>query len=94
MKNEVIDINHSTIKRYVESKRPENLEIRKQLDLAFSYDGQIIELFEIRPMWNNPKEIQNILFAKIRFSNNYGICIGCELAENGNYINHFQIQLI
>jgi len=67
MKNEVIDINHSTIKRYVESKRPENLEIRKQLDLGFSYDGQIIELFEIRPMWNNPKEIQNIPFAKIRF---------------------------
>lgn len=67
MKNTTIDINESTIKKYVESLRPENLEIRAQLDFGYSYDGKIFILYEIRPVWNNPKEIQHIEFAKIRF---------------------------
>ena len=62
-----IDINESTIKKYVESIRPESSEIRAQLDFGYSYDGKITEIYEIRPLWNNPKETQNIPFAKIRF---------------------------
>lgn len=67
MKKEVIDINEYTVKKYVESLRPEDLEVRKQLDFGYSYDGQFIELFEIRPVWNDPDKIQNLPFAKIRF---------------------------
>ncbi len=67
MPNRLVDINQSTIEKYVESKRPDDPEIRKELDLGYSYEGQIIELFEIRPVWNNPKEIQHIPFARIRF---------------------------
>src|SRR5665811_135914 len=67
MTKTTIDINESTIKKYVESKRPDNQEIRAQLDFGYSYDGKIAILYEIRPFWNNPKEIQNIEFAKIRF---------------------------
>lgn len=67
MKNTTIDINEMTIKTFVESLRPEDIEIRKQLDIGYSYDGKVIILFEIRPVWNNPIEIQNIEFAKIRF---------------------------
>ena len=67
MKNTTIDINESTIKKYVESLCPENLEIRAQLDCGYSYDGKVAILYEIRPVWNNPKEIQHIEFAKIRF---------------------------
>lgn len=67
MKNTTIDINESTIKKYVESLRPENPEIRAQLDFGYSYDGKIAVLYEIRPFWNNPKEIQHNEFAKIRF---------------------------
>jgi hypothetical protein len=66
MKNTTIDINESTIKKYVESLRPENLEIRKQVDIGYSYDGKIVILFEIRPEWDNPKKMQQIDFAKIR----------------------------
>ena len=65
MKNTAIDINESTIKKYVESLRPKDKEIRKQLDFGYSYDGKVAILHEIRPFWNNPKEIQNIEFAKI-----------------------------
>ena len=67
MKNTTIDINESTIKNYVESLRPENLEIRSQLDFGYSYDGKFAILYEIRPVWDNPKKTQHIEFAKIRF---------------------------
>ncbi len=67
MTKPAIDINESTIKKYVESKRPDNEEIRKQLDFGYSYDGKIAILYEIRSVWRNPKEIQHIEFAKIRF---------------------------
>jgi hypothetical protein len=66
MKNTTIDINESTIKKYVESLRPENLEVRKQVDIGYSYDGKVVILFEIRPEWDNPKKMQQIDFAKIR----------------------------
>ncbi len=67
MKKTTIDINESTIKKYVESIRPESIEIRAQLDFGYSYDGKTTEIYEIRPLWNNPKEKQNTPFAKIRF---------------------------
>ncbi len=67
MTKTTIDINESTIKKYVESVRSDNPEIRAQLDFGYSYDRKVIILYEIRPVWNNPKEIQHIEFAKIRF---------------------------
>jgi len=67
MEIHTIDINEVTIKKYVNSLRPENFEIRSELDFGYSYDGKIAILYEIRPVWNNTKEIQNIKFAKIRF---------------------------
>lgn len=67
MKNTTIDINESTLKKYVASKRPEDLEIRKQLDFGYSWDGKVALLYEIRPFWDNPKEIQHHEYAKIRF---------------------------
>jgi hypothetical protein len=67
MKNTIIDINESTIKKYVESLRPEDPKIRAQVDIGYSYDGKVVVLFEIRPEWNNPKKIQQIEFAKIRY---------------------------
>ncbi|MBL4939457.1 MAG: DUF3024 domain-containing protein [Lutibacter sp.] len=66
MTNKAIDINESTIKKYVESIRPDNPEIRAQLDFGYFYDGKVVILFEIRPEWNDPKKIQQIEFAKIR----------------------------
>ena len=67
MTKTVIDINESTIKKYVESIRPDSSEIRTQLDFGYSYDKMVTELYEIRPSWNNPEEINNFPFAKIRF---------------------------
>lgn len=67
MRNTAIDINESTIKKYVESLRSEEPKIREQLDFGYSYDQKVVILYEIRPIWNNPNQTQNIEFAKIRF---------------------------
>ena len=67
MKNSTIDINESTVQKYIESKRPEDKEIRAKLDFGYSYDGKTFILYEIRPVWNDPNRILNMEFAKIRF---------------------------
>ncbi|AUC77312.1 DUF3024 domain-containing protein [Olleya sp. Bg11-27] len=67
MKNTTIDINESTVKNYVESLRPEDLDIRTKLDFGYSYDKKVVIIYKIRPVWNNPKKTQNIEYVKIRF---------------------------
>jgi len=41
--------------RYIEKNRPPE-HLREQVDLSFKIKGQSVEIFEIRPIWNNPKE--------------------------------------
>ena len=41
---------------YVQRTRPPP-HIRKELDIGFRITGQSVELFEMRPMWQNPAEI-------------------------------------
>jgi len=67
MSNKTIDINESYIKAYVESKRPDDQEIKAQLDFGYSFDGKAAILFEIRPVWKVPDKIQHIEYAKIRY---------------------------
>lgn len=67
MKNINIDINEVTIKKFVESLRPERPEIRAKIDFGYTYDGRTVILYEISPVWNNPDEIQHSEFAKMRF---------------------------
>jgi len=44
-----------TVGRYIEEKRPP-IEIRHEVDLSFRIEGQSVEIFEIRPLWDKPKE--------------------------------------
>ena len=43
------------VREYIEKHRPPP-HIRSEVDLSFRVKGQSVEIFEIRPMWNNPKE--------------------------------------
>ena len=43
------------IGRYIEEKRPP-IGIREQVDLAYRIQNQSVEIFEIRPLWQNPDE--------------------------------------
>ena len=67
MKDEKFDLDDSKLKTFVESLRPENPETREQVDYGYSFDGSIVILFEIRPIWNKPQEKQEVGFAKIRY---------------------------
>lgn len=41
------------LRSFVETLRSSDEEIRKQLDVGYSWDGQTALLFEIRPQWND-----------------------------------------
>ena len=51
---------------FVEKHRPEK-HIRQNVDLSFRQEGQSVEIFEIRPVWNNPKEKIEISIAKATY---------------------------
>jgi hypothetical protein len=60
------------------------------LDFGYSWDGQQSALlFEIRPQWNDPTKILELLFAKLRFvkSPKYGNSVGCVDLENGRLMS-------
>jgi hypothetical protein len=43
------------VREYVEKHRPP-AHIRDKVDLSFRVKGQSVEIFEIRPRWNDPTE--------------------------------------
>jgi hypothetical protein len=43
------------VAKFLEARRPPS-EIRPKLDLGFRLEGQSIEIFEIRPDWQDPNE--------------------------------------
>ena len=51
---------------YIEKHRPPP-HIRNQLDLGFRIKDQSIEIFEIRPLWNNPDKIIEEMQAKTTY---------------------------
>lgn len=65
------DISKSTeiiqiMERYIASIRSEP-KIRSLLDLGYELSGNSVFLHEIRPAWNNPKEIQKYRYAKATY---------------------------
>jgi len=60
-----IDIIES-MENYISKIRPPQ-EIRHQLDIGYEMKGQSVILNEIRPAWNNPKEILAHGYAKATF---------------------------
>jgi hypothetical protein len=51
---------------YIDTNRPP-AHIRPQLDIGFRATDQSLELFEIRPKWDNPSESMELSFAKTTF---------------------------
>lgn len=62
---ENIDINESYIVDFIEQIRPQDLNIRKQLDFGYTYNGKEVLLFTKRPRFNVPSETLNLEFAKL-----------------------------
>jgi len=66
MKENIFNINEFKIQSFIKRNRPP-IEIRDKLDLGYSYHKNVIEIFEIRPEWNDPAKSQNLPYAKIRY---------------------------
>lgn len=49
------------------AKRRPPLHLREKLDLAFRFDGRVLEIFEVRPRWDNPGETIEEAVAKTRY---------------------------
>jgi len=49
--------------KYIEKNRPPE-KVRDQVDLSFRISDQSVEIFEIRPVWNNPAEKIELPIAK------------------------------
>lgn len=61
------ELEAARIKRAIASfldKRRPPVHIRTQLDIGYRQAGNSIELFEIRPQWDDPRKIQEHPFAK------------------------------
>jgi len=54
------------IEKFMLRKRPPP-HIRAELDFGYSIDNQSVELFEIRPQWDDPKTIRHHPFAKTTY---------------------------
>ena len=67
MEKKNIDIHQQYLKTFVETLRPKDPEIRQQIDIGYSWKNNTAVLFEISPKWDNPEELLNTEFAKIRY---------------------------
>lgn len=60
------NLQEKTIQEFLEKRRPPK-EIRSQLDVGATYENSVVEIFEIRPRWDNPKEILHLPVAKSKY---------------------------
>lgn len=64
------DLEHTRIEKtvaaFIEKRRPPP-SVRPELDLGFRISGQSIELFEIRPQWDDPSQRMERPVAKATF---------------------------
>ena len=60
------------VRGFVEKRRPPS-HIRHELDLGHRFKNQSVEIFEIRPVWNNPHETLEIPVAKATFVRAQGV---------------------
>lgn len=68
-KKDIFDLTEENIKVLFESIRPP-IEVRNQVDFGYIYENKTLELFEIRPRWDNPEILINMSFAKLKYISN------------------------
>jgi hypothetical protein len=64
--NKTIDFIEAQIKQFIESRRPTH-EIRDQVDISYTLTNNSLEIFSIRPRWDNLQEKIHEPIAKARF---------------------------
>lgn len=69
MKNDLLSMAEVQLRNFTDDLRPKDKDICKELDFGYSWNGNTALLFEIRPQWNNPNNILQIEFAKLKYNN-------------------------
>jgi hypothetical protein len=54
------------VRKYIEARRPP-VHIRPELDLAYRFEGQSVEIFELRPAFQRPAETIEVSVAKATY---------------------------
>lgn len=67
-----INLIEASIKKMIEEMRPP-AHIRDDLDIGYSFQNNTLELFEIRPIWDNMKEKIQSPFSKTKYIKSKGI---------------------
>jgi hypothetical protein len=65
---EILNFDEKIIANYIETIRPP-VEVRKKVDLGYSYNEKEVVLFEIRPQWNDSAKVNHYPFVKTKYIN-------------------------
>jgi len=82
--NSIVNFHEKIIERFIEKRRPPK-EIRDMLDIGFTFEDQIINIFEIRPKWDDIEKKITIPIAKSRFIKSKSIWKIYWKRANGNW---------
>ncbi len=61
-----VALHEKTIQKFIEEKRPP-AHLRDEVDLGYSFDNQVVEIFEIRERWDKKSEKVRVPVAKTRW---------------------------
>ena len=84
MEKKIVSFHGKIIENFIEKKRPP-VEIRDQLDIGYSYENGVLEVFEIRPFWKDQSKKLNIPVAKSKFIKSRNIWKIYWQRANGNW---------
>lgn len=68
----LIDIREREIKSFMARRRPPE-EIRDKLDLGYSFENNVLEIYEIRPLWDGTGRKIRSQVAKTRYIKSRGV---------------------
>jgi hypothetical protein len=58
--------NHKALKWFLERRRPPE-HVRPQLDIGYAIVGHVVDIFEIRPDWQDETSTRHTPVARVRF---------------------------
>ena len=73
------------IERFMDRRRPPEY-IRDELDLGYTYQNQVLEIFEVRPQFMDESKIVHIPVAKSRYIKSKGIWKIYWMRGNGKWV--------
>lgn len=73
-KEQIINIIEGEIQKFIDSIRPP-IDIRDKVDIGYTFQNNALQIFEIRPRWDNRNKTIQTPIAKAKFVKSRGIWI-------------------